>query len=461
MGVSIPNGPFVVRIISNYLSKKEGNIDMRHTGPNEPFFDRNYERKNIPELIRSKGNQTQVIVLAGTTGVGKSSLVEKLLRDELTEYMSVIVRMGKSSVGTIENLSYFNALYQAIANAARHYKGYTLKTPNQYGRKNIFNWLRLLWSAVKNRFHVDPTEHIYEPFEEHSVSRKKEYILSTLQKGPFIISVQNIQNIDTQSAELFQSISKKTHSLIWILEYTIPKEGKDEKFYNFINEWKGVGDSNSLYEIEKLDFELAYNLVPPEIKDPKHKKRLEAQYEKEQGNLLSIMVVPRNLDKDENYIRSKLQSLNQDEKYIVYILYLNETPIPESVLYSIMTKVDEQGGGILFIQQKANDFLEKLVADNIILDGDEGYSIKHDSLRTALSQLPPEPSLFLAFRALEGYYKTIFDQKDGNKENYIKHLFSLYVRFHDQNLVSLFPALQEQILAAKYQKCRSSLISKQ
>ena len=377
---------------------------MNYEENEEPFFDREEERKNIPKQIRSHKGQQQIIVLMGTTGVGKSYLAEKLLREEMNDFKSVIVRIGKSSDSTIESLSYFNALYRALAEVAKVRKEYKLKTPNQYGRRNLINWLYIIFSALMNRFNFDKP--IAEPVEDYSISRKKEFIVSMLKQGPFIVNVQNIHNIDIQSAELFQNIAKNVSDLVWMMEYTLPTEGVDNQFYAFINEWQRIAPYQ-LYEIKKLDFDLAFNLAPPEVKNSTQKKRLEAQYEKAHGNLLAIMVVPKNLDEDENYMRCKLNSLSQDEKYIVYLLYLNEEPFFESVLYSILTKVDEQTGQLSFSQSKAESLLKKLSEDRIISNYDNICSIKHDSLRAALSQMPTDSLIFLAFRALESHYLTL------------------------------------------------------
>ncbi|MDO5765414.1 MAG: hypothetical protein Q4P84_06935 [Elusimicrobiales bacterium] len=422
---------------------------MNYDEREERFYDRTEERKSIPKQIRKNEGQQQVIILFGTTGVGKSTLAEKLLRDELADYKSVIVRIGKSSDSTIESLSYFNALYRELAEVAKKRKDYRLKTPGQYGRRNPLNWLRILFSAVMNYLNID--KHIAEPIEEYSVSRKKEFILSMLKKGPFIVNVQNIHNIDVQSTELLQSISKDVPNLVWMVEYTIPAEGMDNQFYAFINDWQRIAPC-LLYEISKLDFDLAFNLAPPEVKNSEQRKRIEAQYEKSHGNLLTIMVVPKNLDENGNYMRSKLNSLSSDEKYIVYLLYLNESPMLESVLYSILAKIDEQTMWVSFSQSKADTLLKKLAADKIILKRNGTYSIKHDSLCVIISQLPATPLLFLAFRALESHYRTIAERGGGNQEEYINHLFSLYVRFHDESLIDLFPKICDLIYAAKYPK---------
>ena len=424
---------------------------MRNNNQFEKFYDRSDERKKIPDQINSHRGQRQIIMLVGTTGVGKTGLAEKLLRDELVDYTSVTVPMGKSSVNTIENLSYFDALYRQLNDLAKERRDFHIKTAGQRGRRNFLNWLRFAWGAIKGHFNISSETHIYEPIEEPGVSNKKQYILSVLKKGPFIVNVQNVQNIDTQSAELFQSISKNIPDLIWLLEYTTPEEEYDDQFYIFCNEWRCVADP-SVYVIKKLDFDLAFNLAPQEMQNPQQRKRIEAQYEKVHGNLLTIMVVPKNLDNDGDYIQTKLASLSKDEKYIVYILYLNEIPMSESTLNSILTKADQSSGKISFSISKAAALLDKLESERIIKKRGDAYSIKHDTLIAALSHMSVEPTRFLAFRALESHYQEISEQGTGNQEDYINHLFTLYAEFHDERLIDLLPKLWDLILAAKYPK---------
>lgn len=412
------------------------------------FYNRLDERKKIPDQIFAYRGQRQIIVLAGTSGVGKSSLAEKLLRDELHDYKSVTVPMGKSSVSTIENLSYFDTLYRKLNDLAKERKEFRIKTASQCGRRNFIHWLRFGWSALKSHFGIDPEMRIYEPIEEPRISSKKQYILSVLKKGPFIINVQNIHNIDTQSAELFRNISQSIPDLIWMVEYTV--SGEDyEQLYTFCNEWKCVAEP-SLYIIKKLDFDLAFNLAPPEVRNPQQRKRIEAQYEKSHGNLLTIMVVPKNLDEDGDYIQTKLVSLSQDEKYIVYILYLNESPVPESMLYSILTRADENREQVSFSTSKIRELLEKLENDNIIKKRDRAYSIKHDTLIRVLSGISITPSNFLAFRSLEIYYQEMLERRVWEQAEPVNHLFSLYVRFHNEKLIDLLPKLWELIISAKY-----------
>lgn len=416
------------------------------------FFDRTDERNGICQQICKNKNNSQIIVLVGTTGVGKSALAQKLLCDELAKFKSITLQIGKNSVSTIENMSYFNMLYKKVAELALEQPHLSIKTPKHYEMEKLSSWSHIVIGAIKDYFHIDSTYHISEPTEEYSISRKKDYIISVLKNGPFIVDIQNIQNIDTQSAELIQSIMCNVNSVTWLLEFTLQNDGIDEQFYSFASEWKSLGMLWSVYEIHRLDFDLAFNLVPHEIQNPWCRKRLEQQYKKSQGNLLTLMVIPKNLDDSDDYIRTKLESLTQDEKYITYLLYLNEDSISESILLSILTRPSAHDKKMLFSYNRAKQLLQLLTNENIISQEYGSYNIKHDSIRFAISQLPSEPSLFLAYRTLSCYYHEMITANSLDWQESTRHLFSLYIRFHDENLIELLPKLRVIITSAKYPK---------
>lgn len=213
-----------------------------------------------------------------------------------------------------------------------------------------------------------------------------------------------------------------------------------------------MGTLWSVYETHKLDFDLTFNLVPPEIQNPWCRKRLKQQCEKSRGKLLTLLVIPKNLDDSDDYIRTKLESLAQDEKYITYLLYLNEDSISESILLSILTRSSTQEALMSFSYNKANQLLLLLTNENTISPENGLYNIKHDSIRFAISQLHSEPSLFLAYRALSSYYQgmSVTDLVDWQER--VKHLLSLYIRFHDEKLIELLPELRTIVTSAKYPK---------
>ena len=79
---------------------------------------------------------------------------------------------------------------------------------------------------------------LYEPIDEKSILNKKRYIIDALRKNAFIISIDNIQNIDAHSLEILKEILEHISNTIFILEYTIEQRQPTDilmAFYNDLN----------------------------------------------------------------------------------------------------------------------------------------------------------------------------------------------------------------------------------
>jgi predicted AAA+ superfamily ATPase len=83
------------------------------------FLNRVVEAEEISRLVLSDVSNNKIILVYGTTGVGKSGLVQKLLEDELSSQASIKVKVSKSSIDTIENLQYLNSIYRAVCAAGK------------------------------------------------------------------------------------------------------------------------------------------------------------------------------------------------------------------------------------------------------------------------------------------------------------------------------------------------------
>ena len=86
---------------------------------NTQLLDRETDALNVIEMINSQTLSNKIILLTGISGVGKSGLVEKLSQSELLRDVIVSVRVSKSSIDTIENQQYFNALYKVVVKYAK------------------------------------------------------------------------------------------------------------------------------------------------------------------------------------------------------------------------------------------------------------------------------------------------------------------------------------------------------
>ena len=162
---------------------------------------------NVIEMINSQTLSNKIILLTGISGVGKSGLVEKLSQSELLRDVIVSVRVSKSSIDTIENQQYFNALYKVVVKYAKSKMFDNIPSPMQQGE------------------------------EGESIIRKKEYISYLLSTTNIILDIENIQNIDTQSLEILKEIICESKHQTYIFEYTLTRDN-DAHYENFYKELK-------------------------------------------------------------------------------------------------------------------------------------------------------------------------------------------------------------------------------
>lgn len=92
------------------------------------FVNRVKERRDLSSIMRQVNEDNCVIVLSGTTGVGKSGLTQYLLQNELNFKTSVCVHVSKSSPDSIDNSHYLNAVYRTFCQYAKDHKAVTLST---------------------------------------------------------------------------------------------------------------------------------------------------------------------------------------------------------------------------------------------------------------------------------------------------------------------------------------------
>lgn len=216
---------------------------------NEELLDRDNEIAEITKIINNHGNKNSIILITGISGVGKSGLICKLKNSGFLSSNVVTVKMNKSSVSTLENLQYFNAIYKALQEFS--FKNNTLiPTPVQYGYSSLGNLIKYFFSIIKSKRGYGNAISIAESAEEEPVIRKKDYIVYVLNNANIILDIENIQNIDTQSFEILREIVETTENNVFILEYT--NEEKEKSHYiNLYKELLETGAEITEYRVEK------------------------------------------------------------------------------------------------------------------------------------------------------------------------------------------------------------------
>ncbi len=405
------------------------------------LLDRERETSDVIEIINTPTENNKIILLTGISGVGKSGLVEKLSQNPLLGNVIISIKISKSSVDTIENLQYFNAIYKSVTKYAKTKVFDKVLSPTQQGVKSGKNLYRIMVDIIKSKLGLNEIVFFAEPEEDASIIRKKEYLCYILKKTNIILDIENIQNIDTQSLEILKEIILESTNSNFIFEYTLSKTNF-EHYENMYKEFKEVCSNIWCYKVEKMDFLIAKKLAPQDISIDEEK--LLALYNESKGNLMEIILANANISNNESNITAKLNSLSKNEKFILYIVYLNDAPILYDEL-AIMTII-ESSEKIIKDFDLLRHLIKGLCEKKILVLDKDFVKIKHDSIIESLGHNIPTPILYCAYSDLKEYYNKRLDSNPVA----IEKLLFLYLKFSDQELLTFLEKVKEFVLNLKY-----------
>lgn len=406
----------------------------------EQLLDREIETNEILEILNKPADNNKIIYLTGISGVGKTGFVKKLSQSSLLTHAILSVKISKSSVETIENLQYFNALYKTVTYYAKNKMFDSVLSPAQQNMRSIKSLRRVFFSIFKSKSGLSDMEPLSEPAEDASVVRKKDYLIYVLKKNDIIIDIENIQNVDTQSLELIKDIIYESQNRTFIFEYTLTNSNYSH-FENQYKEFREICSDISCYKIEKMDFLIAKNLAPADINIDIEEVRM--LYEKSNGNLMEIILANEHSNESESNINTNIKKLSKKEKYILFIIFLNDAPIEYDDLAVMVIENDNE---IRLDFEELKSLINILCQKKILIKENDIIKIKHDSIIDALQMYMQSPILYCAYITLKNYYNDNLETKKIS----IEKLLSLYLRFSDQDLLILLPRIKEFVLDMKY-----------
>ncbi len=408
---------------------------------NTQLLDRDVETSDIIKIINSANENNKIIFLTGISGIGKSGIVEKLSQSSLIRDVIISVKISKSSVDTIENQQYFNAIYKTVTKYAKAKIFDKILSPTQQGAKSFKNLYRIIIDVIKTKLGINEITFFAEPEENESIIRKKEYLLYIFKKANIILDIENIQNIDTQSLEILKEIIIDSKGKTFIFEYTLTKNNYDH-FENLYKEFKEVSSQICCYKVEKMDFLIAKKLAPKDI--PVDEEKLYALYEKSEGNLMEIILANANIDYEKSNIDLKLKGLSKDEKYVLYVVYLHNFPIYYDELTTIT--IIESSEKVIRSFEQLKKIVNELYNKKIIVQENNFIKIKHDSIIDMLQHYIATPILYCAYSDLKEYY----NKRLNISPVAVERLLFLYLKFSDQELLTFLPKVKEYVLNLKY-----------
>ena len=178
--------------------------------------------------------------------------------------------------------------------------------------------------------------------------------------------------------ELIKDIIYESQNRTFIFEYTLTNCNYSH-FENQYKEFREICSDISCYKIEKMDFLIAKDLAPADINIDIEEVRV--LYEKSNGNLMEIILANEHSNENESNIDTKIKKLSKKEKYILFIVFLNDAPIEYDDLAVMVVEDDNE---IRLDFEELKSLINILCLKKILIKENDYIKIKHDSIIDAL-----------------------------------------------------------------------------
>jgi tetratricopeptide (TPR) repeat protein len=410
-------------------------------------LNRNDERYKIVDFIKGSEKNNEVIILAGPSGVGKSELVRYILENEIPENKNIRVEISINKTSTIENNHYLNILYKAVFKHICMEKDFKKILRSTVKSSNL---LRLAFDWCKNRLGFSESTRLIATTQEPNVIQKKEFIENVLSGKGYIIVIENFQNIDASSLEIFDEIIAQTNNLIFIFEYTLVAndEGNLYSMFNSISRICGKDFVKLLY-INKLDFIEARRLIADNSGFTNaDMDYLEKIYNESSGNLMQIILAKNILGTKRIPIEATIDHLSKNARYLLGIMYWLEAEIGYSELFEL-TSEPYTPSDIAFSITLYEKSYQELCTAEIIVTTKNALRLRHDSIIATIGNYPKSDIFYMAYTTVKKYYLFII-QDPIKKQQIMERLFSLYIKSGDIDIVNLLSEIRDVVLHEKY-----------
>ncbi len=370
----------------------------------EQLIDRERETDSLLYEIQACQKVSVKILVAGT-GTGKSSIVEKLIvkmRNQNVKLIPVIVQTKPiNSTNIVQNGDFIKELFMSIRNLfisqdykefqiSRHlwkklcFSNYVANCKNKFRRREILETIlkeeintvnretaksKILFLtlnlAIKRLFKLGNfNEQIILKHLDDHYDFLNEYIIYCLTHAPFLICIDNIQNIDTISHKyLLECINyTKSHKNAFILEFTTKQDNINSVLYLQNSIERSSAISVEILPISVLEpayaVDIALNCSNNVTDEEKFKTEAEIYYRNNgTGNIydlkkFSIIYDEKNFKIIDDASLISLLNLKKSALFLIGILILHNGEIKKDILIRILKKFPD------FIIIDISDFLD-------------------------------------------------------------------------------------------------------
>lgn len=407
------------------------------------FLNRHKEQGELTTLLQNESNENQIILLTGYSGVGKTGLMRQLFSTTLYGNNHIRLQISKKASQSIENGYYINRLYKALF--MQFSKNASISNYRFLFSPIIKNVLVTLVRSILGYFGKPESDYIIEPEADPSLIRKRDYIVACLKSKTYIIDIENIQNIDALSLEIIADIISKTTGTKWVFEYTLQNRSHSD-FINFLGELQDCNANITKYYIQQLDVSIAIDLLPEKNLSAQEKNRAATLYKNSYGNLFEIIYFDLwNTSTNESSLKELVVNLchtksKKNHLFILDLIFLNDGSFHKQTLHTIVTtsKYSHIHDSLFY------KIVKELIKEKLIAEDEDCYTI-HDSLFDELAKQSPNSVLYSAYSELVNYYTC--QNSIGFLEKEL-HLFSLFLQFADDRLLTILPDIKQYVLGS-------------
>lgn len=408
------------------------------------FIDRNSERKAFLNLINDFKQRSRVVLLAAASGVGKSCLIDEVIRESNYIWRYRVEISGGDAVSASTGL-YFKRFVRLFSEFAKEDIGlYTFEqyihdvdAPNSILRSGI----NLLFPVVGHEMrHYESVSHNVSSWLEQNdyyyelalnYIRK---IIATLNGRQIIFSIENAQGIDLESTRLITKLLEISSNILLFLEYTVNGDASSQN--RLESSFKEAGIDYSAYSLNKLPkMEIMKAISTNRLYDI-----VSDSYDKSDGNLFKL----RLLWEDERYtshniqyeeaIKTTLAHLNDTEMIILSSLEMHQGQIDRNALDEldqIIPTMPKTGNAL-------NDSIEYLLDAGVMLLRNGYYLLAHDSIAKEIRESVrfKKPTV-IAIDAWIKYYQRLNDSLEVTIESRLgndRQIILLALRKSDYSL---------------------------
>lgn len=419
------------------------------------FYDREIERDKMSISIQKKGEKAKIILLYGHTGVGKTGLMSELFHTVLSPCPHARIQISKIAPDTIEKCFYLNQIYEELLKQSKDdLSPENLNSEHPLVSLRFRQLLRFLLRWGSSILHIYEKETFFEDQSSADLIQKRDFIVECLNKKPYIVDLENVQFIDRQSFDFLKDIVSHARNTVFVFEYTL-RDDKPNSYEDFYAELSRFDADIERFFLERLNDTDALKLAVEKPKDEYDREKILNSYHQSNGNLYQIILYDSNTFNTSNQIQSRIEDLVQQSKkstelFLLNLVYLNGGKIEKKLLRSLVTD-SEISGQFHLPHREFEEALGEIIKAHLM-----DYSVKqgnisiHDSILTALEDQPLNPVLFDAYGVLVNFYSAKISTVKSVDIYCLAKLFSLYLRFKDEQLLTILPAIRTAVLSYKY-----------